>query len=497
MTRQDVGQLTLEVGAGQHAVHEVRPVERADQLRVVAQPQLRGDVTSDPCRGGGGERVQADVGEQRPQATELAVFRTEVVAPLADAVRLVDRHEVHAAASQHREEAVAALPCQPLRRHVQQAEPPLAQPGDDGRLTVGGERAVVAGGSDTVADERVHLILHQRDQWGDHDRQSLTEERRRLETERLSGAGRHHDQRVAARHDRVHGFALERPERGVPPVPLQHLAELGRRVHRPGSRLRPAVGAGGNGVVLLPALGDVRESLELLEIQRAQEPLGEEALNPAAQAVRHVEIGGDRHQRTGTVYRRIDGEARDVAGLRVGLDHDASRIGLGHDASSRAHLAEHAHGEADLGARAEPALVDGEPQERFRRHDPPVAVAVVGDHAVDRGGRRVDLSAGGDATGHLEIVRCGRSGCSRSTPPRPWPAPTPVPTVHANPRASIRARVPRRRFGHTGSHRRTRTTLAPAGSPASAAIHSSPPNRRPSIRSEFRTSSRSDSRGRR
>ena len=93
MAAEDVGQLALELGAGEHAVNQVRPIERSDQLDMVAQPQLPDDVAAHARGRGGGVGVQAEVGEQAAQPPELAVLRAEIMPPLADAMRLVDRHE--------------------------------------------------------------------------------------------------------------------------------------------------------------------------------------------------------------------------------------------------------------------------------------------------------------------------------------------------------------------------------------------------------------------
>ena len=91
--REDLLQLLLQRGARQDAVDEVGPIERADELDGVAQLQLRRDVAPDARGRRRGERVQADAGKPRAQRAELPVLRAEVVAPLADAVRLVDRDE--------------------------------------------------------------------------------------------------------------------------------------------------------------------------------------------------------------------------------------------------------------------------------------------------------------------------------------------------------------------------------------------------------------------
>jgi hypothetical protein len=52
--------------------------------------------------------MDADAGQQLAQAAELAVLRPEVMPPLADAVRFVDRDEADAACRQEREEPLAA-----------------------------------------------------------------------------------------------------------------------------------------------------------------------------------------------------------------------------------------------------------------------------------------------------------------------------------------------------------------------------------------------------
>ena len=49
-----------------------------------------GDIVPDAFGGGGGEGHDGDVGEQFAELEELAVFGSEVVAPLGDAVGFVD-----------------------------------------------------------------------------------------------------------------------------------------------------------------------------------------------------------------------------------------------------------------------------------------------------------------------------------------------------------------------------------------------------------------------
>ena len=161
---------------------------------------------------------------------QLPVLGSKIVAPLADAVRLVYGDEADTARRQEREEPFAAFADQALRRDVQQAVASLSQPCDDRAFLGGGQRAVVQTCGYAVAHERVDLILHQRDERGDHHGEAWAHDRGRLKAERLAAAGRQHHQRVAAREHGLHGFALERPERRVTPVAGERVLEQGERV---------------------------------------------------------------------------------------------------------------------------------------------------------------------------------------------------------------------------------------------------------------------------
>ena len=66
-------------------------------------------------------------------------------------------------------------------------------------LLLGRQRAVVAGGRHAVADQRVDLVLHQRDERRHDQGHAVADQRRGLEADRLARPGGHHDQRIAAR----------------------------------------------------------------------------------------------------------------------------------------------------------------------------------------------------------------------------------------------------------------------------------------------------------
>ncbi len=119
---------------------------------------------ADALGGGGGERMERRGRKVVAQTSELPILGPEIVAPLADAVRLVDGDEPHADLLQQAAERLAAVADQPLGRHVQQAAASLAQAGQDGVALAGQQGAVQIRRLDAVDAQPVDLILHQRDE---------------------------------------------------------------------------------------------------------------------------------------------------------------------------------------------------------------------------------------------------------------------------------------------------------------------------------------------
>src|SRR5580658_8531102 len=100
-----------------HEVTQVRPVEAERDLGGIAEAELRNDVVPYPARGAGGKGGDRDRGETLAQHAELAVFRPELVAPLRNAVRLVDREELERNAA---EPSQRVVPDQTLRREIKE-----------------------------------------------------------------------------------------------------------------------------------------------------------------------------------------------------------------------------------------------------------------------------------------------------------------------------------------------------------------------------------------
>ena len=97
---------------------EVGPREAVDVLRRVrGQAEAGQDLVAHDGRGGGGAGEHARGGQLGEQAADLQVLRPEVVAPFADAVRLVDGHQRDGHVAQ---QAAEALEDEPLRGDVDQ-----------------------------------------------------------------------------------------------------------------------------------------------------------------------------------------------------------------------------------------------------------------------------------------------------------------------------------------------------------------------------------------
>ena len=81
--------LLLPAPAGLDRQRQVGPLEAGDEIERILQTELGGDVGADIRRGGGRERGGRHA-QLRAESSQPPVVRAEIVAPLADAVRLVD-----------------------------------------------------------------------------------------------------------------------------------------------------------------------------------------------------------------------------------------------------------------------------------------------------------------------------------------------------------------------------------------------------------------------
>ena len=223
--RPDEGdELAARVGLRLDAVLDVRPVEARHEMQRVRQLQPLGHLAVGRGRRGGGEGEARHAGEPLGEGAQREIVGPEVVAPLRHAVRLVDRDDTELSA---RQEPQRGLGVQPLGRHVQQVE--LA--GEVGTLDGGalGRRLsrVEVGGAHAVGDERVDLVVHQRDERAHDEPGARAHQGRHLVADALAAAGGHEHDGVAAGDDVIDDRGLLAAER-VEPVDLaQHGARVG------------------------------------------------------------------------------------------------------------------------------------------------------------------------------------------------------------------------------------------------------------------------------
>ena len=204
---------------------QVRAGEAADDLgRVGRQAEPRQDLVPHDRgrrRRAGEDARGAELGEQ---GADPEVFRPEVVAPLADAVRLVDGHQRAVEVTQETAEAVEG---QALGRDVDEREASrrhLRHPAAHLALV---ERRGQEGRRHAARLERLHLIRHQRHERRDDQRRAGQHGRGKLVDEALAAAGGRHQQEAPAIEQRLDRLPLAGPEARVP-EPGERGVEVGR-----------------------------------------------------------------------------------------------------------------------------------------------------------------------------------------------------------------------------------------------------------------------------
>ncbi len=231
----EVHHLARRLGLAREGEVEVRPVERAHEDARAALEEPGDDLVAGAGIGAGGDRDDRRVAERVGGGAQLHVFRAEVVAPLRDAMGLVDRQAVDAGGAQPVERPALQ---QALGRDVEQPHGPRRQRrlhrGVLGRRVAGVQRA----GGDAARLELAHLVAHQGDQRRDDDGEPAADHGRQLVAERLARARRHDGEHVGAGEQRLHHLGLAGPQRGEAEHPLQRVERLAHGIGGVGRRWR-------------------------------------------------------------------------------------------------------------------------------------------------------------------------------------------------------------------------------------------------------------------
>ena len=193
------------------AVLDVGPVEAGDEVLGPLQRQALGQLPVGRGGGGGGQGDARDPGEALGQHGQPEVVLPEVVAPLGDAVRLVDREQGQARPAQ---QVQGALLHEPLGGEVEQVVVPGQQSALHGSGLFEVQGGVQVRGADAHRLQGLHLVLHQRDQRGDDDAGAFPQDRRDLVAQGLPAAGGHQHDGVAPGGDPVDDRGLV-PAEGV------------------------------------------------------------------------------------------------------------------------------------------------------------------------------------------------------------------------------------------------------------------------------------------
>ncbi len=201
------------LGRTLHLVEQVGPLEAGEKTLRLVQGQLLDDVAAHAVGGRGGQGDGRRIAQQLAEVAQPGVIGPEIVPPLADAMGLVDGQQRQPRRPDRLEKPPAA---KTLRRHVDQAELAgrhLVQPG------------VLLGHRQGAVDERhrqpqrlqlIDLVLHQRDQRRDDQRQPVEDQGRELVAEALAAAGGHDAQAIASCQDGRDDFLLAVAKRREP-----------------------------------------------------------------------------------------------------------------------------------------------------------------------------------------------------------------------------------------------------------------------------------------
>ena len=186
-------------------VANIGAIEAADLDQRVLHMQQVDNVVARGFIGGRSQRHHRQLRETLTQLAQRAILRTEVVSPLRNTVRLVNRQHCRLPVRQALEEVIHH---QTLRRDVEQLHPPGSAVRHHLLLLLTRHRGVEARRRHAVGQQLIDLIFHQGNQRRDHQRQSLLHQRRDLIAERFAAAGGHHHQTIPSAQRRINNGLL-------------------------------------------------------------------------------------------------------------------------------------------------------------------------------------------------------------------------------------------------------------------------------------------------
>ena len=205
-------------GKGKVDIGAVKPAE--ELARLTLAKELLNDLGAGFGVGGGRESGERHI-KRAAQRADAQVVGTEIVPPLADAMRFIDGKQRDARLLQ---KPVSSAGGKAFRRHVEQFQVAAVKRVED---RVGFLRRIgrgQRGGRYAGGVQGAHLVAHQGDERRDHDGQAGAQKRGQLEAERLAPAGRQDGKHVFAGCDRFHDVTLH----GAKPVKAE---DTGKKIN--------------------------------------------------------------------------------------------------------------------------------------------------------------------------------------------------------------------------------------------------------------------------
>ena len=205
MLLQPFGELAGRIRLRPHREKQIRPVETAHEHAGFSMKQALDDIPARRRVGSRRHRDRLGTSQGLGDFAQAQVLGAEIVAPLRDAMGLVDREQIDREPAQHFQRVVAR---QALGRDIEQTQRAIFQRAEDSLTFDRFGRRIQRRRGDAELPELGDLVAHQGDQRRDDQRQAFARQRRKLEAERFAAAGRHDREHVLAPEHRAQNFLL-------------------------------------------------------------------------------------------------------------------------------------------------------------------------------------------------------------------------------------------------------------------------------------------------
>jgi hypothetical protein len=163
-----------------HGQKQVRSIEGAYENPWAPDEQLLGDFRPRRLVCGRRHSDHLDAWERFRDLAQTQIFRAEIVTPLRDAMRLVDREKIDLDLPQSGDHVVAQ---QPFGRYIEKSERTLVEAARDPPSFVGVGGGIEARRLDACLAQLGDLVAHQRNQRRNHKGEAAADDGGELEAE--------------------------------------------------------------------------------------------------------------------------------------------------------------------------------------------------------------------------------------------------------------------------------------------------------------------------